>query len=83
MTMPTPPASLTARLLLTRSLVPRTQVTILPLTLAGSSTGTPPFQLVLKHSWAALGSAPATAASSERMIGVPAGSGLMFSEAPL
>ena len=37
-TMPTPPASLTAWLLSTRSLVPRVQTTILPATLAGSST---------------------------------------------
>src|SRR5262249_57638593 len=35
-TMPTPPASLTARLLSTRSLVPRSQTTILPATAAGS-----------------------------------------------
>ena len=36
--MPTPPASCTARLLLTRAVTPRSQTTILPATLAGSST---------------------------------------------
>ena len=35
--MPTPPASLTARLLSTRALTPRSHSTILPVTLAGSS----------------------------------------------
>ncbi len=38
-TMPTPPAFFTARLLSTRALLPRSQSTILPATLAGSSCG--------------------------------------------
>ena len=38
-TMPTPPASWTARLLFTRAVTPRSQTTILPATLAGSRTG--------------------------------------------
>src|ERR1700744_5009197 len=40
-TMPTPPAFSTARLLLTRGLVPRVQITTLPVTLAGSSATWP------------------------------------------
>src|SRR4051794_20954853 len=39
--MPTPPASWTARLLLVRPVTPRSQTTILPATLAGSSTLAP------------------------------------------
>src|SRR3972149_4624677 len=39
-TMPTPPATRTARLLSTRALVPRLQSTILPATAAGSSSPT-------------------------------------------
>src|SRR4051794_449341 len=47
--MPIPPACCTARLLFTRALVPRSQTTIFPATLAGSSTATP--------GWAALSTA--------------------------
>src|SRR6201991_4064743 len=51
--MPTPPAFFTARLLSTRLLLPRTQSTILPATLAGSSCGG-----VLTHCAANVGSLP-------------------------
>ena len=43
--MPIPPASYTARLLLTRAVTPRSHSTILPATLAGSSTGVPPLSM--------------------------------------
>src|SRR6478609_2633114 len=78
--MPTPPASCTARLLFTRSLVPRSQTTILPATLAGSSTGAPAHE-VEKHRLAALGSAPARAAA-EALISGPV-TALAATEAPL
>src|SRR6478736_1132368 len=67
--MPMPPASCTARLLLTRSLVPRSHSTILPATLAGSSTGVPPFHEVEKHNAAAEALAPGRAAAVESMKG--------------
>src|SRR5437870_648935 len=44
--IPAPPASLTARLLLTRAVTPRSKRTILPATLAGSSTATPALSTV-------------------------------------
>src|SRR4051794_8244766 len=40
--IPIPPASFTARLLLTRAVIPRSHSTILPAPLAGSSTAAPP-----------------------------------------
>ncbi len=55
-TTPTPPAFLTALLLSTRSLIPRSQTTTLPSTLSGSST--PP----RKHRAAACLSSPGAAA---------------------
>ena len=39
--IPTPPASCTARLLLTRAVTPRSHKTIFPATFAGSSTAPP------------------------------------------
>src|SRR6478752_6429636 len=60
--MPMPPASATALLLSTRSLVPRSQSTILPLTLAGSRPG-PPGHVLEKHSAAAVEFATSPAAA--------------------
>src|SRR5689334_1464998 len=78
--MPTPPASCTARLLFTRSLVPRSQTTILPATLAGSSTGVP-FQEVEKHRRTAVGSAPGRPAAWASIR--PAETAVPLSEAPV
>src|SRR5262245_66813 len=49
----TPPALRTARLLLTRGLVPLAQRTIFPFTFAGSSAGAPPLSPAVKQSAAA------------------------------
>src|SRR6185295_12496460 len=62
--MPTPPASLTACALLTSTLPPRSQTTILPATLAGSSCGTPDvLSAARKQRATSAGTAPAAAAS--------------------
>ena len=68
-TMPTPPAASTALLLSTRSLMPRVQITILPATLAGSST-TCSAQSSEKQRSASVGSAPVTAALVARTSGL-------------
>src|SRR5206468_3899659 len=70
-TMPTPPASLTALLLSTRSLVPRSQTTILPATLAGSRnpSGCAGSHVLEKHSRAEVASAPDSAASVDSTSG--------------
>src|SRR6185503_897541 len=63
--MPMPPASATARLLLVRAFTPRSQTTIFPATLTGSSTATPALSDFAKHSAAEVALAPATAAAVE------------------
>src|SRR6478735_1122056 len=60
--MPMPPACLTAALLATRSLTPRSQTTILPVTLAGSSVPG-------KHSVVLVGFAPASPTAVETTSG--------------
>src|SRR5262249_45062892 len=74
--IPTPPASLTARLLSTRALVPRSHTTIFPPTNAGSSAGVPPLVAVEKHNLAA----SPTPAAVELMSG--AGPTAVATEAP-
>src|ERR1043166_7188290 len=66
---PTPPASCTARLLLTRAFTPRSQTTILPATFAGSSTGTPALSMAAKQSCTAVGLAPANPAAVASISG--------------
>ena len=68
-TIPTPPASRTARLLLTRAFVPRSHSTILPVTFAGSKTGCPPLSAAVKHRASAIGFAPGNPAATESMKG--------------
>ena len=67
--MPTPPASCTARLLFTRAVTPRSQTTILPATLAGSSTATPPLSSAAKQRATMTGSALAKPAAVESISG--------------
>ncbi len=82
--MPTPPAFSTARLLLTRGLVPRVQITTLPLTLAGSRATWPATGVRLKSAGVKhrLALPPPTPASSARIRG-DADSALGLSEAPV
>src|SRR5581483_1794558 len=68
--MPTPPACWTARLLLTRALVPRSQTTIFPATFAGSSTACPPLSTSAKHSRSAVAFAPVRPAAVELINGL-------------
>jgi hypothetical protein len=67
--IPTPPASLTARLLSVLPFVPRSQITILPATFAGSRTAVPPFVPFEKHRLRAVASAPVTPAALESISG--------------
>ncbi len=67
-TMPTPPASLTARLLSVRATTPRSQSTILPTTLAGSSEP-------IAHWIASMSIAVAALASSELTSGAVTATG--------
>ena len=79
-TAPTPPASATARLLLTRAKTPRSHSTILPATLAGSRTGSPPVSAVEAQRRTKFGSAPGRPAVSESMKG--AGPTAVATDAP-
>jgi hypothetical protein len=65
--MPAPPACFTARLLLTRALVPRSQTTILPATLAGSSTAVPLLSAAVKQRRSAVALAPGRPAACASM----------------
>ena len=61
--------------------MPRSQTTILPATLAGSSAGAPPLSTAAKHRLTAVGSAPVRPAAVESMSG--AGPTAVATEAPL
>src|SRR4051794_30296002 len=69
MIIPTPPASCTARLLFTRALVPRSQTTILPATLAGSRTAVPALSTAAKQRRTAVASAPESPAAVASISG--------------